>query len=65
MLISLQVVNPDAAGVEIGKEAHYVAFPQVEITSQCASSGGQAVGKAILRRSHAVTIGLQRGIKEL
>jgi hypothetical protein len=38
--VSLEVVHPDAAGIDIGNESHYVAVPRSGIRSnRCGDSG--------------------------
>ena len=35
--VNLDVVHPNAAGIDIGNESHYVAVPRIEMRSQCGS----------------------------
>ena len=37
--LSLEVVHPDAAGVDIGNESHYVAVPPAGSANRCGASG--------------------------
>ena len=37
--LSLEVVHPDAAGIDIGNESHYVAVPPTGIANRCVASG--------------------------
>ena len=37
--MSLQVVHPDAAGIDIGNAVHYVAVPQAVTANPCGASG--------------------------
>ena len=37
--LSLEVVHPHAAGIDIGNESHYVAVPQHAIAKRCGTSG--------------------------
>ena len=36
--LSLEVVRPDAAGIDIGNESHYVAVPPTPIPNRCDAS---------------------------
>jgi hypothetical protein len=37
--LSLEVVHPHAAGIDIGNESHYVAVPRHAIANRCGTSG--------------------------
>jgi len=37
--LSLEVIHPDAAGIDIGNESHYAAVPRAEIANRYGSSG--------------------------
>jgi hypothetical protein len=36
--LSVEVVHPHAAGIDIGNESHYVAVPSTRIASRCDAS---------------------------
>ena len=37
--LSLEVIHPDAAGIDIGNESHYVAVPQARDSPMGGTSG--------------------------
>ncbi|MGA7316144.1 MAG: hypothetical protein WBX22_19485 [Silvibacterium sp.] len=37
--LSMEVVHPHAAGIDIGNESHYVAVPLHAIANRCGASG--------------------------
>jgi hypothetical protein len=41
--LSLKVVHPHAAGIDIGNESHYVAVPQHAIANRCGASGARSL----------------------
>ena len=60
--LSLEVVHPDAAGIDIGNEAHYVAVPPDPNKSRCAEGplfwwpGNRPADRAEIRTNDAQNI---------